>query len=342
MLRLRIMIWVGTAVVPILIMLLLFALVLVGGVPAVLQASDRRSDLLPGSVPEQFRPAITLAGTRCPEVEAAMIAAQLKHESEFRPTAVNAATGATGIAQFMPATWTSWGKDYDADGKADATNPADAIGSEADYLCAIASQMKGWLADGSVRGDLTDLILAGYNAGPSAVLAAAGVPPIAETTDYVRSISATMATFVGRIDASAESGAAAEAVPDSLAGKAIAAAQAELGKPYVFGSVGPDTWDCSSLMQHAWQAVGVQITRTTYTQVESPRLRQIPYQQRRAGDLIYFKMNGAAGPFDHVGMIFDGQRMIEAPRTGLTVRYQVYNDGYYRSRNPMIMRVVAG
>lgn len=341
MLKVRIAVAVATFVVPAMIMMLLFGLVLAAAIPLALLPGQTTPNLLPGSVPERIRQQVAFAGSRCPEVSPALIAAQLKHESDFRPDAVNSSTGASGIAQFMPATWANWGKDYDADGVADAGNPADAIGSEADYLCAIAAQMKGWLADGSVHGPLIDLTLAGYNAGPAAVRSAGGVPSIAETIDYVRSINATMATFTGPVGSSGGL-VFAEAGSDSLSNKAIAAAQAELGKPYVFGSIGPDTWDCSSLMQHAWQAVGVEITRTTYSQVESPRLHQIPYQQRRPGDLIYFKMNGAGGPFDHVGMVFDEQRMIEAPRTGLSVRYQVYNDDYYRSRTPMIMRVVNG
>lgn len=341
MLRLRIGITLAMIAVPAMIMMLLFVLVLAAGVPLVMRNRTGADDLLPGSVPDRYRHDVVAAASRCPEVSAGLIAAQLQHESGFDPHAVNGATGAAGIAQFLPSTWRTWGQDYDADGRADVDDPADAIGSQADYLCAIAAEVRTWLADGTVHGELQDLTLAGYNAGPAAVRAARGMPQIAETTEYVRSITATIPTFQGPRSPS-DPGTATDGSTDSSAQAAIAAAEAELGKPYVFGSVGPDTWDCSSLMQHAWQAVGVQITRTTYSQVESPLLHRIPYQQRRPGDLIYFKMHGAGGPFDHVGMVRDDQRMIEAPRTGLTVRYQVYDDAYYRARSPMIMRVVAG
>ena len=333
----RVVVLAAAYVVPMVIMFVLFGLVVVAGVPAVLQAQQTGTELVADSIPAPYRGLIVLAGHRCPEISVALLAAQLRQESGFDPAAVNSDSGARGIAQFLPDSWQQWGTDYDGDGIADPLDPADAIGSEADYLCAIAQQVRGLLADGVVHGDLTDLTLASYNAGPRAVREAGGVPEIAETKAYVRSVRTGMAGFTAT---GAGAGGTGSVAADSSSSKAIAAARAEIGKPYVFGSTGPDSWDCSSLMQHAWQVAGVQISRTTYSQVESPQLRRIPYGQRRPGDLIYFMMHGAE--YDHVGMVIDRSRMIEAPRTGLSVRYQAYDIDYYRSRHPMIMRVVAG
>ncbi|MGO4753937.1 NlpC/P60 family protein, partial [Streptomyces sp. 2MCAF27] len=49
----------------------------------------------------------------------------------------------------------------------------------------------------------------------------------------------------------------------SKADKAIAFAQAQLGKPYVWGATGPNSYDCSGLTQAAWKAAGVTLPRTT-------------------------------------------------------------------------------
>jgi peptidoglycan DL-endopeptidase CwlO len=47
---------------------------------------------------------------------------------------------------------------------------------------------------------------------------------------------------------------------------AIAAAQTQLGKPYMYGAAGPDSWDCSGLTQWAFAQAGVLIPRTAADQ----------------------------------------------------------------------------
>src|SRR5688572_15723228 len=59
--------------------------------------------------------------------------------------------------------------------------------------------------------------------------------------------------------------------PAGAAGVALTFALGEQGKPYVFGSNGPNSWDCSSLMQAAYRAAGVSIPRVTYDQAKVGR-----------------------------------------------------------------------
>ena len=47
----------------------------------------------------------------------------------------------------------------------------------------------------------------------------------------------------------------------------MAFALAQVGKRYVFGAKGPDTFDCSGLMQAAWAAAGVGISAGTLAQI---------------------------------------------------------------------------
>ena len=99
----------------------------------------------------------------------------------------------------------------------------------------------------------------------------------------------------------------------SRADDVIAAAQAELGKPYVFGDEGPDTFDCSGLMQWVFAKVGVVLPRTAAeqqnwaTRVSSP----LP------GDMAFF-----GDPAYHVGLYIGGGKMIAAPQPGATVRIE--------------------
>ena len=287
--------------------------------------------ILPGSVPAAYERLVDRAGTRCPEIGAPLIAAQLQHESGFDPRATSP-VGARGIAQFMPATWRIWGRDHSGDGVADVWNAEDAIGSQADYLCGLTDMITSWIRRGRVHGDLISLALAGYNAGPASVLQAHGIPPIPETRSYLKIILATRDRFS---DDDRHSNDSRDAV-------AIAAAQAEDHDRYVFGAAGPDAWDCSSLVQHAWHVAGVDLPRTTFEQVSSPLLHRVSWQDRRRGDLIYFHIEGGALP-DHVGLILSDRLMIHAshphPDPEDDIVQADYTTSYYRNADPVVMRV---
>ncbi|SPT53480.1 Murein hydrolase activator NlpD precursor [Actinomyces bovis] len=149
---------------------------------------------LSSKVPEAYRALIERAATVCPEITAPLLASQLAQESGFNPNATSP-VGAQGIAQFMPGTWATAGRDGDGDGIADVWNPADAIWSQAHYMCNNVASLKGLAGAGRVSGDLIDLALAAYNAGLGNVIAHGGVPPFAETTNYIRVIKARMAEF---------------------------------------------------------------------------------------------------------------------------------------------------
>lgn len=327
---------VALAGMPLMIFMVILGLLLMAGVdrpgPGGGSGPAVGGGLLPGSVPRGDEPFIIRAGGRCPEISAPLIAAQLQQESGFDAEAVSPA-GARGIAQFTPATWRTWGKDYSGDGVADVWNPEDAIGSQADYLCGLVDLIRSWAAEDRVTGAVVELALAAYNAGPAWVLQAHGVPPIPETRSYVKIILAAVSRFT----------APPQQFGSTQVETAIAAAEAEDHDRYVFGAAGPDAWDCSSLVQHAWQVAGVALPRTTFDQVESPVLKQVPWDQRRRGDLIYFHIEGGALP-DHVGLVLSDHLMIHAshphPNPEDDIVHADYTVAYYRDADPMVMRVV--
>jgi cell wall-associated NlpC family hydrolase len=102
---------------------------------------------------------------------------------------------------------------------------------------------------------------------------------------------------------------------------AIKYALAQLGKPYVWGGIGPDGFDCSGLTMQAYHAAGISIPRTTYTQVYAGQAVYDP-TQLAPGDLI-FTIGADPGPGGlpgHVGMVIGTGLVIDAPHTGATVR----------------------
>jgi cell wall-associated NlpC family hydrolase len=111
---------------------------------------------------------------------------------------------------------------------------------------------------------------------------------------------------------------------DPKARKAIEWAMAQLGTMYQWGGTctaphGPDPMgrcDCSSLTQQAYAHAGIQLTRTTYTQVNEGKA--ISPKALKPGDLIF--SHGTADRPEHVGMYIGSGLAIEAPRTGKPVR----------------------
>jgi cell wall-associated NlpC family hydrolase len=93
----------------------------------------------------------------------------------------------------------------------------------------------------------------------------------------------------------------------------LAKARAQLGKAYVYGNTGPDTFDCSGLTQFVWAAAGVGLPHNAAAQYDS--IKHIPLDSIRPGDLVF----SGYGGIGHVGIYVGGGRMIHAPHSGAHV-----------------------
>ncbi|MFJ3679851.1 C40 family peptidase [Streptomyces diastaticus] len=102
----------------------------------------------------------------------------------------------------------------------------------------------------------------------------------------------------------------------------VRAALAQVGKPYVWGATGPDSFDCSGLIVYAWERTGWRLTVRTSQAMHGVAV-PVPAGQERPGDLI-FSQFGAGGP-GHVMMVVRPGLAVEAPRTGLDVRTRAYD-----------------
>lgn len=91
----------------------------------------------------------------------------------------------------------------------------------------------------------------------------------------------------------------------------IALAQLELGKPYVFGDEGPETFDCSGLVQFVLGQLGIKAPRIAAAQQDWATRVATP----RPGDLVFF-----GDPAHHVGIYIGAGKMINAPHRNAVVR----------------------
>lgn len=105
-----------------------------------------------------------------------------------------------------------------------------------------------------------------------------------------------------------------EAPASGRGAAALSAAATQIGKPYVSGGSGPNSYDCSGLTQWAFAQAGVSITRTTFTQHNDGT--KIGRSQLKPGDLVFF--NNLA----HVGFYAGNNQILHAPKPGTVVRYE--------------------
>ncbi len=160
---------------------------------------------------------------------------------------------------------------------------------------------------GNVKGDIADIIAAERAAAAAAAARQAAQPGPAPTTSQRPTAAAS-----GHAVQADEPTSAPPAVRAS-AGKAVATARAQIGKPYEWGAAGPGSFDCSGLTMYAWESAGVSLPHSSRAQYAS--LPHIARSQLQPGDLVFF-----GSPIHHMGIYEGGGIMINAPETGEFVR----------------------
>ena len=94
----------------------------------------------------------------------------------------------------------------------------------------------------------------------------------------------------------------------------------EVGKPYVWGAEGPDSFDCSGLVQWSFAAAGIRMPRVSQQQwFAGPHVN---YADARPGDLLFWHYDPTdPGNIDHVAIYAGNNMMLVAPHTGDYVKY---------------------
>ena len=209
--------------------------------------------------------------------------------------------------------------DEDGDGVASVYEPADAIAGAAKYLVAHG-----------VQQDPTAAIFA-YNHADwyvqevlswASTYAAGGFT--VSDVNQAGNAAAVAAVGAGGQSSCPQNGQAVSVTaPNAIVGDAVNYAEAQLGKPYLFGATGPDAFDCSGLVMMAYRAAGVNIARTSQQQYAT--LPHVPANQVVTGDLVFFAgSDGTPTAPGHVGLVVGKNTMIEAYATGTPVRISTF------------------
>ncbi|MFN8049316.1 MAG: transglycosylase SLT domain-containing protein [Ancrocorticia sp.] len=292
------------------------------------------------SVPEEYRADVLRAGTICPDVTPAIIAAQIEAESNWNPAATSP-VGAAGIAQFMPATWATKGLDGDGDGRADIRNPKDAIWSQGNYMCELRQGVLALSQAGYLSGATIDLTLASYNAGLGNVQSYRGVPPFTETRNYITRIK----------DLAAAKYAAPSGNPGTGSASIVQAGMRYLGRPY--RAEGPGGIDCCVFVQSAVRdALGIELPMFTPGNPDATAKCEWSMQNRASevggvqipadlatlqpGDLLFHQSTSVDPAYDsvtHVSIyIGNGQLIDSAPGVGVAI----HSIDYYSQTDPIL------
>ena len=117
----------------------------------------------------------------------------------------------------------------------------------------------------------------------------------------------------------------------SSASSVIAYAKTLLGKPYVWGAQGPNSFDCSGFTYYVFKnKAGIVLPRTSSAQ--SKYGTPVSWSNLRAGDLMFFDTNGVNnGQVSHVGLYIGNGQMIHASSSQRKIVITSVNTSYYKN-----------
>jgi peptidoglycan DL-endopeptidase CwlO len=134
-------------------------------------------------------------------------------------------------------------------------------------------------------------------------------------------LASTVVGVTAQAPVSADAAEVATIAPPSQYGGVVGVAMAQLGKPYVYATSGPSTFDCSGLVVYAFAAMGVSLPHSTFSLWNVGVY--VSQDQLQAGDLVFFDGLG------HVGIYIGGGQFVHAPHTGDVVKISSLSDSWY-------------
>ena len=103
--------------------------------------------------------------------------------------------------------------------------------------------------------------------------------------------------------------------PSGSVAAVVRYAEAQVGKPYVWGADGPGSFDCSGLTMMAWRQAGISLPHSAAAQYNVGR--HVTRAELQPGDLIF-----RYSPISHVAMYVGNGMQVAATHTGSTVKLQ--------------------
>jgi cell wall-associated NlpC family hydrolase len=119
----------------------------------------------------------------------------------------------------------------------------------------------------------------------------------------------------------------------------VAFAKQYLGKPYRYGTAGPNSFDCSGFTYFVYKHFGYSIPRSSRSQGGVGR--SVSKSELAIGDLVLFTSPNSGGAIGHVGIYIGGGNFIHASSgSAYCVKIDTLNSGSYASRYKGARRVI--
>ncbi len=104
-----------------------------------------------------------------------------------------------------------------------------------------------------------------------------------------------------------------------------------LGHRYVWGAVGPNTFDCSGFTSYIYRKQGISIPRTAFAQFQSGS--KVDRSELKSGDLVFFDtQKHMTGRVNHVGIYIGNNQFIHASSAKHKVVIGTLASGFYSNR----------
>ena len=218
--------------------------------------------------------------------------------------------GAQGLMQFMPGTFAAYGVDGNHDGRRDIHNDADSVFSAAHYLVesGLTRGAQGvlkalWAYNHSISYRNDVLYYAWAYAGGGDVIV------VGEQEDCG--------------DAPGDGDPNMPPLTSDRVAAMFAWGRKQIGKPYVFGANGPNSWDCSSFVRGMFGAAGIGLPRTSESQRQWARHNgfRVKPSAARPGDLVFTNTWRGPNRVGHVMVVYDpaSHRSLEARGRGVGI-----------------------
>ena len=122
------------------------------------------------------------------------------------------------------------------------------------------------------------------------------------------------------------------AAPDKSKAEIVCeTALAQLGKPYVFASSGPNSYDCSGLVYYSFKQVGVSLSRSAQTQGYEDGTKIENISDLKRGDIVCFNTVSDSDLSDHTGIYLGNGQFVHASSSGGKVVISSLSSGYYKT-----------
>lgn len=144
---------------------------------------------------------------------------------------------------------------------------------------------------------------------------------LARTSVAVRRDTRIRAHYRGASDTTPATSSSVVIDVETFGQRLLAEAARHNGKPYRYGAVGPDAFDCSGFTRYVYGKLGKSLPHNAAAQREMAT--PIARSEVRIGDLVFMDNNGHVGIYAGNGMMWD------APRAGKTVsKRAIYNSAF--------------